>query len=62
MDDEVHIAGLVEEALQHHGVLRGDDAQRRLRRGEVVDQLLRRGGRQQQAVTQPGRRALDTVV
>ena len=43
MDDELHAAGLVEEALEHDRVLRRQAAERGVRRGEIFDQLL--GGR-----------------
>ena len=39
MHDELHAAGLVEEALQHDGLLRGQAAERALGRGEILDQL-----------------------
>jgi len=39
--DELHPARLVEEALEDDQVLRGHAAERRLRRVQIVDQLLR---------------------
>ena len=54
----MHVAGLVEETLQHHGVLGGDHAQGRLCRGQILGQLPGGGGGQMQIVSQPlaGRR------
>ena len=39
MDDQLHAARLVEEALEHERVLGRKTAERRVRRGQVVDQL-----------------------
>ena len=39
VDHQLHAAGLVEEALEHDGVLRGQAAERGVRRGEIFDQL-----------------------
>src|SRR5689334_12292971 len=44
MQDELHAAGLVEEALQHERVLRRQHAEGGARGGKVVDDLLRGGG------------------
>ena len=41
MDDELHAARLVEESLEDDRLLRGQSTQRRARRGEIVDELLR---------------------
>src|SRR5205085_8554448 len=42
MDDQLHAPRLVEEALEHDGLLRRDDAERGARRAEIIDELLRR--------------------
>ena len=42
MDDELHAADLVEEALEHDRVLRRQAAQRRMGRGKIFEQLLGR--------------------
>ena len=42
MDDELHAARFIEEALQHDGILRRQAAERRVRRSEIFDQLLAR--------------------
>ena len=42
MDDELHAADLVEEALEHDCVLRRQAAQRRMGRGQIFEQLLGR--------------------
>ena len=56
MDDELHAAGLVEEALEHDRVLRRQAAQRGMRRGEIFDQLLGRGLGDAEVVHQPAQR------
>ena len=43
VDDKLHAARLVEEALEHDGVLRGQSAQRRERGGEMIAQLSAAG-------------------
>src|SRR5262249_56754419 len=40
MDDELHPADLVEEALEHDRVLRRQAGQRRMGGSEIVEQLL----------------------
>ena len=57
MDDQLHAARLVEEALEHERVLRRQAAERRVRRGQVVDQLG--GGRlvEPDLLDQPAQRA-----
>ena len=47
MDDELHAARFVEEAFEHDRFLGGQAAERRMRRGEIFDQLL--GGRSRNA-------------
>ena len=41
VDDQLHAAGRVEEALEHDRVLRRQAFQRRVRRGQIFDQLAR---------------------
>src|SRR5580658_438842 len=43
MDDELHAAGFVEEALEYDRLLRWQRAKRGARRGQVVHELQRRG-------------------
>ena len=57
MDDELHAADLVEEALEHDRVLRRQAAERRVRRGEILDQLLRGGRVDADLVDQPAQGA-----
>ena len=45
VDDELHAARLIEEALGHERQLRGDDAKSDARRVEVLEDLARRGFR-----------------
>ena len=58
MDHQLHAAGFVEEAFEHDRLLRRQAAQRRLRAGEVVDELLgdRRG--EPQRLDQPALRSV----
>src|SRR3712207_1206334 len=42
VDDELHAAGLVEEALEDERILRREAAERGMGAGEIVDQLPRR--------------------
>src|SRR5208283_5887170 len=58
MDDELHAAGLVEEALQHHRILRRHAAERRNGGGEILDKLLRGGRLDADDIYQPGQRSL----
>ena len=57
VDDQLHAADRVEEALEHDPVLGRQAAQRRVRRGQIVDQLG--GGRlvQPDLLPQPAQRA-----
>ena len=48
VEDELHAARFVEEALEHDRLERGQRAERRARCGEIVDDLLRR------ALVEPG--------
>ncbi len=57
VDDELHPARLVEEALRHERPLRRDGAERGARRRDVVDDLPRAGGRHGALRLEPGRRA-----
>ena len=56
--DEVRVAGLVEEALEDHALRRRQHAERRLRRAEVVDELLRCALAEPELVDEPAQRAL----
>ena len=57
MDDELHAAGFVEEALEGDLLLRRQRAERRLRGGEIFDDLLG-GGRADPRRRQPRQRRL----
>src|SRR5262249_42510881 len=57
MDDELHAAGLVEEALEHQRLLRRQCAERGARGGEVLDELRRRARADAGALHEPLRRA-----
>jgi hypothetical protein len=52
MDDEMIVAGLVEEALEHERVGRRQHGQSGLRGRQVLDELLRRPARQPELVRQ----------
>ena len=41
MDDQMHIAGLIEEAFEHNGLLTRYCTQRSFGRRQIVDQLCR---------------------
>ena len=41
MDDQLHAADLVEEALEDDRVVGRQNPERRVRRGQIVDELIR---------------------
>ena len=53
MDDELHAAGFVEEALEHDRLLRRQAGRARRGRGEVLDQLLGGGATTPRSLRQP---------
>ena len=56
MDDKLHAARFVEEALQHQCVLGRQAAQRRTRAGQILDQLFRGGRGDADLASQPALR------
>ena len=62
MDDELHAARFVEEALEDDALLRRQRAERRARGREITGQLCRRGGRDSRLADEPGGRALHACI
>ena len=54
MQHELHASGFIEEALQHELLLRRDDTEGAVNRGEVVRQLPRAGVGEADVVRKPG--------